>query len=120
MEQYKICRQLYGYNIEANVTVMDRDIHILLTGGCLPHVGAVSIFKKGKKENSIQLPGHKDGVVGGRWARQLSEKFPYRVTVVCGIHYDNASAGMIEEIVRKTDEMYCEVIKNLEQNRKVL
>ncbi len=120
MEQYKIYRQLYGYNIEACITRMDWDIHILLTGGCLPHVGAVSIFKEGKEERSIQLPGHKDGVIGSRWAQKLSEIFPFEVTVVCGIHYDNASGSMIEEIVRQTDEMFYEVIKNLEKSTKVL
>jgi hypothetical protein len=93
---------------------MDGDIHILLTGGCLPHTGAVSIFERGKELGSIQLPGHKDGVVSSRWAKELSERFPHKVTVVCGIHYDNASGSMIQEIVKHTEYMLQEVIKNLE------
>jgi gallate decarboxylase subunit D len=113
MQQYKVKRQVFGYDIKACITKMDGDIHILLTGGSLPHTGAVSIFEKGKEVGFIQLPGHKDGVVGSRWAKELSEIFPYRVTVVCGIHYDNASGGMIQEIVEQTSDMLQEVIKNL-------
>ncbi len=113
MQQYKVQRQVYGYDIEACITKMDRDIHILLTGGCLPHTGAVSIFEEGKEAGAIQLRGHKDGVVSSRWAKELSEIFPCRVTVVCGIHYDNASGRMLQEIVGQTEDMLQEVIKNL-------
>jgi len=111
IQHYKVLRLVYGYTIEACITKMEHDIHILLTGGSLPHTGAVSIFEEGKEAGSIQLKGHKDGVVGSRWAKELSERFRCRVTVICGIHYDNASGSMIEEITGKTEDMLQEVIK---------
>lgn len=36
MQQFKMTNQVYGYDIEAVITIMNSDIHILLTGGCLP------------------------------------------------------------------------------------
>lgn len=113
MQRYKVNRQLYGYGLEACITKMEQDIHILLTGGCLPHTGAVSIFEDGKEAGSLQLPGHKDGLVGSRWARELSALFHCRVTVVCGIHYDNASSAMLQDIIGQTEDMLQEVIQNL-------
>ncbi|MBU3112614.1 prenylated flavin chaperone LpdD [Clostridium lacusfryxellense] len=91
MQQLKIKSEVYGYDIEANITAMSSDIHILLTGGCLPHTVAVSIFEDVKEVGFIQLDGHKDGLVSSKWAKKISEEFHCRVTVVCGIHYDNVT-----------------------------
>lgn len=113
MQKLKIKSRVYGYDIEADITVMYSDIHILLTGGCLPHVGAVSIFENGKETLNIQLSEHKDGLVSSKWAREVSKVFHSRVTVVCGIHYDNATSKMLQEIVGHTEKMLEELIKNL-------
>ncbi|MFT4005349.1 MAG: hypothetical protein QM683_06810 [Lacrimispora sp.] len=112
-EQFQIARKLYGHDISAWVTKMPEDIHILLTGGCLPHVGSVSIYKGGAEVSSIGLPGHKDYVIGNSYAKALSQISGFPVTVVCGIHYDNATGPMIEEIVRQTNEMLEEIMENL-------
>ncbi len=112
-DRFQITRKLYGHDISAWVTIMPEDIHILLTGGCLPHVGSVSIYKNGEEVSSISLPGHKDYVIGNSYAKALSQIRGLPVTVVCGIHYDNATVPMIEEIVRQTHEMLEEIMENL-------
>ena len=113
MQHLKIKSQVYGYDIEADITIMNPDIHILLTGGYLPHTGAVSIFEDVKEVGFIQLEGHKDGLVSSKWAKKISQEFHCRVTVVCGIHYDNASGKMLNEIVEHTDTLLKKVINNL-------
>lgn len=115
MQQCSVRKELFGYEIRAEVTKLPEDIHILLTGGVLPHVGAVSIYKEGEAVNSLQLPKHKDGIIGNRWAKEVSKIFSLQVTVVCGIHYNSVTKEMIEKIVELSDEMLEEVIKNLKQ-----
>lgn len=113
MQEFRVKREVLGYDIEACVTRMQRDLHILLTGGCLPHTGSASIYEGGKMVGLIQLHSHKDGIVGNQWAEELSAELHCRVTVVCGIHYDHASSEMLQEIVAQTDAMLQEVIENL-------
>lgn len=113
MQQFKMTNQVYGYDIEAVITIMNSDIHILLTGGCLPHTGSVSIFEDVKEVGFIQLDGHKDGLVSRKWAKIISKEFHCRATVICGIHYDNASGKMLGEIVAHTEILLKKVINNL-------
>ena len=113
MQQLKIKSQVYGYDIEADITTMNSDIHILLTGGCHPHTGAVSIFEDAKEVGFIQLDEHKDGLISSKWAERISQEFHCRITVVCGIHYDNATGKMLHVIVAHTDKMLAKVITNL-------
>lgn len=96
---------LYGYDICAEITLLKEDIHVLLTGGCLSHTGAVSMYFNGRLEGTIQPEGHKDQLVSDIWGKQLSEKFSCRVTVVCGIHYDDLKKNEIRKIVLFTEEL---------------
>lgn len=118
MKQFEVRRELYEFPVNACVTVMERDILVVLTGGCLPHVGAVSVFDGNKELEALQLPRHKDGLVAKRWAKYIAEYLPFQVTVVCGIHYDDATGVMIEEIVRQTDEMLEETMQGISKHMK--
>ncbi|WP_099469368.1 prenylated flavin chaperone LpdD [Konateibacter massiliensis] len=112
MKQYIVKKEIYGHKVEAIITKMPKDVHILLIGGELAHTGAVSVFKNGDEEVYTELRGHKEGSISSKWAKELSALFLCRVTVVCGIHYDNATKEMIQEIVKRTDEMLLEVKQN--------
>lgn len=101
----RIDRSLYGFPITARVTLLPRDIHVLLTGGQLPHTGAVSLYRQGVREGAIQPPGHREQAVSDRWAETLSRRFDCRATVVCGIHYDNARPDQIAGILSIAEEM---------------
>lgn len=114
MQHYRIKQQMYGHEIHAYIARMPKDIHILLTGGSLPHIGAISIFEEGLERTFVQLPDHKDGVVSQKWAKELSRLFKTKVTVNCGIHYDHLTKDKIQELVKLTEEMLKEAIKILE------
>lgn len=111
MSEFRIERNLYGFSITAVVTQLDQDIHILLTGGCLSHIGAVSMYEHGRQKGFFQLAGHKDGIVGSRWAEEISVRRKGTVTVACGIHYNHATRQMLQEIMKVTDEMLSEAVK---------
>lgn len=113
MKIIKIDRTWAGYPICATVTLLKEDIHVLLTGGSLPHTGAVSMFCNGKEDGQLQPSGHKDRAVSERWGKLLSETFQCRVTAVCGIHYDDLERKQIAEIVALTDEMLTEAIREI-------
>lgn len=96
---------LFGWPIQLQAERLDEGIHVLLTGGCKRHIGAVSVAEPGKPPETLTFPGHKDQYISEPWAKALSEKIGERVCVVCGIHYDNATGAQIAEIVEKTNEM---------------
>lgn len=110
-------RKLYGYVICAEVTFLKEDIHVLLTGGSLPHTGAVSMYCNGRKDGVIQPEGHKDETLSDRWSRRLSEEFHCRTTVVCGIHYENLTKGEIVGIISVTEDMLEEVIRKRKEKQ---
>lgn len=110
-------RKLYGYDIRAEVTLLKEDIHVLITGGSLPHVGAVSVYCDGSEEGWIQLPGHKEKIVADHWSRVLSEECCCRVTTVCGIHYDDLSKKDIAQIISAMEELLLEILYSIRKEQ---
>lgn len=106
----KIDSSLWGFPITARITLFTRDIHVLLTGGQLPHVGAISLFSCGKAEGAVQPAGHREQTLTDHWAEALSRRFACRVVVVGGIHYDNATPAQIKTILSVTEKMLGEAI----------
>lgn len=113
VQKFGVQRVVQGYVMEASVMKMPNDIHIVVTGGCCPHIGAISVFEAGEQIESIQFEGHKDEAVSKAWAEQLSLSYPLKITVACGIHYDNATKELIQEVVTQSKELLNEVILNL-------
>lgn len=100
-----IKKELFGFEIVAETTLLPNDIHVLITGGSLPHTGAVSMYYDGKSDGFIQPTGHKDKAISELWSKKLSEEFHCRVTTVCGIHYDNLILEQIMIVVSTTEKM---------------
>lgn len=96
---------LFGWPIRFRAERLDEGIHVLLTGGCKRHIGAITVVEPGKAPETRVFPDHKDQYISEPWAKALAEKIGERVCVVCGIHYDNATGTQIAEIVEKTNEM---------------
>lgn len=107
----RITRSLYGHEITACVSLLTRDIHVLLTGGQLPHIGAVSVYSGGTAEGAIQPHGHREQLLTDRWAQTLSRQFGCRAAVVGGVHYDALRPDQIEAVVTTADEMLNEAIQ---------
>lgn len=105
MREFKVRTEWLGYPIEAAVSVLDEGVHVLLTGGCRTHVGAISRAVPGEETQTMQYPAHRDGLVSERWASALSSLLQQPVVVCCGIHYDAVSREEIRQIVKRTDEL---------------
>lgn len=109
-KEYRIKKDVLGFEMMAQVTQMPEEICVLLTGGSLPHTGSVSIYDKGKMLVGIVLEGHKDNHIGDLWAEEISLQRKCKVTVVCGIHYDHATKDMLQRIQKQAEQMLEEVL----------
>jgi hypothetical protein len=77
----------------------------ILGGGEKPHIGGVVIIEPGKEPETIRLQTHYDYIVLEPLAKEASTKYNVTVTVVGGIHIDNASKEEIEIIVNNCKEL---------------
>lgn len=98
---------LRDQEIRNHILVTDNGIHVLLEGGDLGHIGAVSICYQGEVQ-TITIPGHKEAVISENWAKELEHAFKVPVVVEAGIHYDQISE---EEIRMVLQLMNTELIK---------
>jgi hypothetical protein len=94
---------------------LEHGISVLLTGGDLPHVGAVSVADPNDGVHTIVLCGHKDQYIGEVWARQLCEKTKLPVSVTVGIHYNRITKSEIEEVQMLAQEMLEDVLEALNE-----
>lgn len=104
---------LFGYPIRCSAERLDSGVHVLLTGGCRSHIGAVSIAEPGKAPVTTVFPGHKDQFISEPWAKALAEKIGQRACVVCGIHYDNAAGEQIEAVMQCADALLAQLLQTL-------
>lgn len=109
MKEYEIKRRLFQREITAKLLITEQGISVLLTGGDLPHIGAVSVTRPGETTETIEFSGHKEGVVSERWSGQIAALAHVPAVVQAGIHYDHAKLEQIAEILQITDEMLEEV-----------
>ncbi|MGM9593048.1 MAG: hypothetical protein ACI3U8_01705 [Candidatus Onthomonas sp.] len=105
MKAFLFQTRCLGWPIEARVCLLDEGIHVLVTGGCRTHVGAVSYAFPGEAVQTIQFPTHRDGTVSEQWAKALCEARQCPVVVSCGIHYDQVSRAEISQIVSAAGEL---------------
>ena len=93
-------------------TKTDCGIEVLITGGDLAHIGAVSIADPQGEIYTKTFAGHKDNFVSEEWAEKLYEKFQVPVVVSAGIHYDNIDSTGIETVVSELKKTLNEVLKS--------
>ena len=106
-------RQMLGYPLTAQIQRLDQGVHVLITGGCRTHVGAISVGEPGEPVETRAFPGHRDQVVSEPWAAAIAEKAGERTVVLCGIHYDGIDAGQIRQVLEETDRMLREALNRL-------
>lgn len=105
--------------LDMKIYNLSQDICILIWGGS-SHVGAVVTAVPGKEEPllwAIDLPQHKDVIIARPVALKVCRVLKCKVTVVCGIHYDNITKTEIEEIKVLSEEMTGEAAEYLAGNQ---
>lgn len=79
---------------------MGKDWCFIVTGGELPHLGAVSAGGC-----TFAFAGHKEHAVTHRMCEAFGKKLPMNVAVFCGIHLDNISREEIADTIALCDEL---------------
>lgn len=89
------------YLIQAVTSRIGEDYLITITGGAA-HIGAVATayVMDGQTHTLTQVvPGHREGELATEVAGQAAELLKRTVTVVMGVHIDNASKAQIIDMV---------------------
>lgn len=118
MKQLVIEKECLGFPICARVDIPADGLAVLLTGGCKPHVGAVSAAEPGGDVQTTQFAGHCEGVVSAQWARALRDRYDTRAAVVCGIHYDALSRAGIEEVLNCCNLLLQDILASIGKIRR--
>ncbi len=112
-ERFVVNRTLFGKKIEADVTVLQWGVQVLLYGGEKSHIGAVSVIDEEGKAQQIQFPGHKEQQLCESWSERIWQDIQEPVAVIAGIHYDGLTREQIGQIVKITEEMKKECVLRL-------
>lgn len=85
--------------------IVDNDLILIVGGGETSHVGGVVICEPDQPLQMLALTGHKDITVLQPLAIAACRKYKRRVTVLGGIHIDNASKDDITAIINNCKQL---------------
>jgi hydrogenase maturation factor len=99
------------YQVSAHGQHIGDDLHVVITGGEQPHVGAVAVGSQSSDEPDgirvalITVSGHKEDVVVEKVARRLSRQLGITVLVAAGMHWDEINKKGIAQVLEHTDHL---------------
>jgi hypothetical protein len=99
------------YQISAHGQYIGRDLHVVITGGEQPHVGAVAVGSQALQEPDgvqvalITVPGHKEDVVVEKAAQRLARQLGITVLVAAGMHWDEIDKKGIAKVMEYADHL---------------
>lgn len=108
----RISRAVLGWPLTAEAVFSGRDCLVRITGGCAPHIGAVTTAWREAGATAAQTvlaPGHRDDAVSRPFAEALAEALEATVCVSCGIHYDGIDRRGIDTVLREAEALLAEL-----------
>lgn len=100
------------------------DLLITIYGGDEHHLGGVSVAYEAKSHyrdtstvsvSTLTFPGHKDYLVSNSAAEQICKALKRSTVVATGIHYNNATKGEIDAIIKAVDWLTKELISHYQK-----
>jgi len=96
------------YILEAKIISCGTDIAVNISGGSVPHIGAVALATPRPSINKHEhisatasilcVSGHKEDLLARDAALRLASKFNTTVLVSVGMHVDSATVGDIKKL----------------------
>lgn len=74
--------------VSFHAQLIGSDWNVIISGGHLPHIGAVSLARPDTKCSTLCLPGHMEGELAEQIASTLANCANATVCVICGIHLE--------------------------------
>lgn len=108
-----------GYSLFVQARSVGADYAVVISGGCLPHVGGVSAayWENGAVRCETSAgQGHHDDVVSKRFAQELAQACQCNVSVSCGIHYDNLSKTDLPGVLATADDLLKQLIARIKSS----
>lgn len=97
------------YQISAHGQYIGHDLHVVITGGEQPHVGAVAVGMPDTTQDDgvqvalITVPGHREDVVVEKVARRLARQLGITVLVAAGMHWAEIDKKGIAQVLENAD-----------------
>ena len=109
----KTVKVQYGngdFRVKAAAKRCGRDWNVAVTGGTLPHIGAVSLAVYEPERDSATVSTlcaytHRDDAVSAAFAKALSAALQCTVCVSAGIHVDDAGTEEIAQLRENCDAL---------------
>lgn len=103
------------FGIRVDTMRVGEDFLFVLTGGTA-HIGATATAYSANDEEIVEIvrvPGHREDELAGELARMAFRKLGRTVTVLAGIHIDNASREEITQAVETAREAMREALQEI-------
>ncbi len=120
----KLERTIGRCNINAECLEVGGDLVIIVYGGDAPHVGSASVAQPVAScsrdamtvsVSTLAVAGHRDYVIANIIAERVAKSTGRVVSVVAGIHIDDAKPSEIEDIVSAARDIACEISRHYEK-----
>ncbi|RDE15097.1 MAG: hypothetical protein C4K48_04725 [Candidatus Thorarchaeota archaeon] len=101
-----------------------KDLLITIYGGDEHHLGGVAVAYETKSHyrdastvsvSTLTFPGHKDYLISNSTAEQVCKALKKSTVVTTGIHYNNATKGEIDAIIKAVDWLTKELISHYQK-----
>ncbi len=112
-----------GYNLEAFVKKVGRDLLVVIWGGERPHIGAVAVAQPRPSLKDSRLtsatasvfcyPGHKDDIIAKEAAEKISSALNANVTVAAGMHWDGIDEKGIQAAIANSRHLVKMIIERI-------
>lgn len=104
-------KTVLGKPITAQMIMLPKGVQVLITGGDLPHIGAVAIIHPDGSFQVTEFPTHREGTVCQAWAEAFSAAGICPAVISAGIHYDGIDAQGIQGILEVSHQLCDAVIR---------
>ncbi len=112
-----------AYRITARAELVGGDLLVRISGGDRPHIGSVaaaqpreSLREGGDPSATVSVfnyPGHLDDALALPAAKLLCSRAGVRTVVVCGVHYDDPSPALLEEVPGLAERIAADILQDL-------
>lgn len=108
-------RKLGRVNIDLKANYVGEDLIIVVSGGDVPHVGAISYGGEGFQnkdfeKNTIVYGNHKEYIISQRFSQRIGDIFKGNYMISVGMHLENITGEEIKIVIKLSEELLEEII----------
>jgi hypothetical protein len=112
----RVHRKKGRLEIKAEAYRMGKDLCVIITGGDIPHLGAVTIGSRCEGFKTFLFEHHKENILTEMLADILKNGYSGNFAVCCGIHLDNITRDEIKDSIDLSKDIAEELCALLQKN----